>query len=147
MEKAEKQIIDWREKVSTDQEFYLNSPKGREKLSNMARLEEESIRERITRNPPKTKEIIWFSRYCSECTNFVEGRGKVMRCGKYKARLVKPLHGRAVWNEVTNATSDKELLVKEIDWNQTWVKVREEEEEKAIAEINNGLPYQCFEHT
>tara|TARA_B100000315_G_scaffold144305_1_gene133303 strand:- start:1204 stop:1647 length:444 start_codon:yes stop_codon:yes gene_type:complete len=146
VEKAEKQIIDWREKVSSDQDFYLNSLKGREKLSNMARSEEESIRERITRNPPRTKEIIWFSRYCSECTNFTEGRGKSIRCNKYKARLVKPLHGRPVWNEVTNARGDKELLVKEIDWNERWVKVREGEEEKAIAEINSGRPYNCFEH-
>jgi hypothetical protein len=144
-EETESEFVSWWKALAEDPDYYTNTEEGQKKLAEMIRKESERLLEEIGRNVKRTKEVIWLSRFCSSCHYFRE-QGRRMECDKWKVRIVKPFHGRAIWNELPSraAIEEKELVVEGIDWDSKWKEVSDRIVEMAIEMVNGGFPYYCY---
>lgn len=133
---------DWREEVSNNLEYFLDTEEGRHLLAEMIRAEKAFILEQI-KGRQRVKEVIWHSAYCSRC-HFFDCERRATRCQKFDARIVKPFYGRPLWT-FTKTLEGKEWFIADLDWSSKRLEIPDVVVEKAIKMINNGLPYSCFE--
>lgn len=138
-------IPDWREKVSQDLDYYLDTEEGRKELSEMIKAESEAILEYISKYRQRVKDIIWLSRFCLGCTYFSQLRRNYYRCGKHDARLVKPFFGKPLWATVTTSSGQKELLITGVNWDEKSFNISDLVVEETMRRINRGHPYTCFQ--
>jgi len=141
----EEEFVSWYQALREDPEYYTNTEEGQKELADMIRQESERLIEEIGRTTKRTKEVIWLSRYCNQCQYFNQESSR-MRCNRWAVRIVKPFHGRAIWNRVPSRTSigEKELVVEGIDWDTRWHEISDKIVERAIDLVNGGYPYHCF---
>lgn len=139
------ELAHWRERVSRDLDYFLDTEEGRKELSEMVKAETDAILEYIRTSRPRVRDVIWLSQYCRVCARFNAGRRGYMRCEKHDARLVKPFFGKPIWATVVTTHGEKELLVTGVDWNAKSFDISDMVIEEAIARINGGDPYRCFE--
>jgi len=144
MEKGAEENKDWREEVSKNLEYYLDTKEGRNELMEMIKTEAMRLLQQI-KGRQKVKEFIWLSRFCPNCSYFMKGRRGFMRCVKLDARIVKPFHGKPLWAVMLTANGEESLIVG-IDWHSKSLDVSEILVEEAINRVNNGFPYPCFEY-
>jgi hypothetical protein len=144
-EETEGEFVSWWKALAEDPDYYTNTEEGKKELAEMIRKESERLLEEIGRSVKRTKEVIWLSRFCSSCYYFRE-QGQKMECDKWKVRIVKPFHGRAIWNVLPSraAIEEKELVVEGIDWESKWKEVSDRIVEMAIEMVNGGFPYYCY---
>lgn len=135
----------WREKVTENLDYYTKSDEGRKELSEMLKREEEILQEDIKSRKRRVKDIVWLSRFCSICTQFIKRGNNHIRCAKLNARIVKPFYGKALWGAILNDDGDKEMLIIGFNWNLKAVDIPDDLIDSAISTINNGYPYACFE--
>jgi hypothetical protein len=111
----------------------------------MIRKESERLLEELGKSVKRTKEIIWLSRYCTSCRYF-KTEGRRMTCNKWKVRIVKPFHGRAIWKHIPSraGAEEKEPVVEDIDWDAKWKEVSDRIVEMAVDMVNGGYPYFCY---
>jgi len=129
----------WREEVTENLEYYLDTEEGRKELERLMKEEARVILGRFRR----IKEIIWLGKYCRSCKYFSERNG-VMRCERFDCRLVKPFYGRPIWLIAVDENGRAELYVGDVDWNRKAIDVSDLVVEKAIEHVNGGLPYPCY---
>jgi len=144
MEKGAKENKDWREEVSKNLDYYLDTREGRNELMEMIKAEVMRLLQQI-KGRQRIKEYIWLSKFCLSCSYFIRGRGDFMKCVKLDARIVKPFHGKPLWAIITTTHGEESLIV-DIDWRSKSIDVTDILVEEAIERINNGYPYPCFEY-
>lgn len=135
---------DWREEVSKNLDYYLDTKEGRNELMEMIRAESIRLLQQI-KDRQRVKEYIWLSKFCLDCSYFMKSKGGFMRCTKLNAKIVKPFHGKPIWAIVVTANGEESLIV-DIDWHSKYIEVTDILVEEAIKRINNGYPYSCFEY-
>ncbi|MCS7116190.1 MAG: hypothetical protein NZ896_01820 [Nitrososphaerales archaeon] len=136
---------DWREKVTENLDYYIDTDEGRKEFSEMSRKERELLEEYIRKSRRRIKDIVWLSRFCLLCVQFVKRGDGYTRCAKLNARIVKPFYGKPVWGTSVTSSGEKELFIVGFDWKVKSIDVPESLVEVAISTINNGYPYACFE--
>jgi hypothetical protein len=142
MENSNK-LITWQEEASRNPDYYLDTDKGRKELSEMIKKETESLLKELKKNRQRIKEIIWFSNYCPQCSNYIEKR-KLMKCEKFNVKIIKPFFGKPIWSISLNSKGEEESRITGIDWNSKAFPVSDSIIEEASLRINKGLPYSCF---
>lgn len=145
MGEEETEFTSWWKALAEDPDYYTNTEEGQKELAEMIRKESERLLEEIGKTVKRTKEIIWYSKFCSDC-NYFKDDGRRMSCEKWKVRIVKPFHGRAIWKQIpARSTSDeKEYTVEGIDWDSKWREISDKVVEMAVQMVNGGYPYFCF---
>ena len=138
----------WWLALSRDPDYYTNTEQGQKELADMIRMESERLLEEIGKSVKRTKEIIWLSNFCRSCSHFSE-EGRRMKCDKWRVRIVKPFHGRAIWKRVPSRTGadEKEFEVEGIDWDTRWKEISDKVVDMAVGMVNGGYPYYCFKGT
>ncbi len=144
MERGAKENRDWREEVSKDPDYYLDTEEGRNELVEMIKAETMRLLQQM-KGRQRVKEFIWLSRFCLNCSYFVKGKRSFMRCMKMDARIVKPFYGKPLWASVMTAYGEESSIV-DIDWYSKSFEVSEILVEETIKGINKGYPYPCFEY-
>jgi hypothetical protein len=141
----EEELVNWYQALRDDPDYYTNTEQGQKELAEMIRRESERLLEEIGKTVKRTKEIIWLSRYCANCQYFSQESSR-MRCNKWSVRIVKPFHGRPIWNQIPSRTylGEKELVVEGINWDLRWREISDKIVERAIDLVNGGYPYYCF---
>ncbi len=141
----EPELVSWWQALSEDPDYYTNTEEGQKELADMIRKESERLLEEIGKSVKRTKEIIWLSRFCSACQYYKQD-GRKMTCGRWRVRIVKPFHGRPLWEAVPSrkGTDEKELVVRDIDWDAKWKEISDKIVEMAVNMVNGGYPYFCF---
>jgi hypothetical protein len=144
-EKTESEFVGWWQALAENPDYYTNTEEGQKELADMIRKESERLLEELGRTTKRTKEIVWLSRFCSSCQHFRED-GRKMKCAKWGVRIVKPFHGRAIWNQLPSraAIEEKELVLEGIDWDAKWKEVSDKIVEMAVDMVNGGYPYFCY---
>jgi len=135
----------WWLALARDPDYYTNTEQGQKELADMIRKESERLLEEIGKSVKRTKEIIWLSTFCTSCHHF-KSEGRKMTCSKWRVRIVKPFHGRAIWRQVSSRMRDdeKEFVVEGIDWDARWKEVSEKVVDMAVGMVNGGYPYFCY---
>ncbi|MCP8309187.1 MAG: hypothetical protein H3Z54_10940 [archaeon] len=144
MEKGAKENRDWREEVSKNLDYYLDTKEGRNELTEMIRAEAMRLLQQME-GRPRLKEFIWLSKFCLNCSYFMKRKGGFMRCMKLDAKIVKPFYGKPLWAIIVT-TGGEESSIVDIDWHSKSFDVSDILVEEAIKRINNGYPYPCFEY-
>jgi hypothetical protein len=141
----EEEFVSWYRALQENPDYYTNTEQGQKELADMIRRESERLIEELGRSAKRTKEIIWLSRYCSECEHFSMDHTR-MRCSRWAVRIVKPFHGRPIWTQVPSKTNvgEKEAAVEGIDWDVKWKEISDKIVERSIDLVNGGYPYFCF---
>ncbi|MGQ9468919.1 MAG: hypothetical protein ACUVTD_03715 [Nitrososphaerales archaeon] len=139
-----KETRDWREEASKNLDYYLDTKEGRNELMEMIRAEAIRLLQQM-KGRQRVKEFIWLSKFCLNCSYFMEGKRGLMRCMKLDARIVKPFYGKPLW-AIIATTDGEESSIVDIDWNSKSFNVSDILIEEAIKKINNGYPYPCFEY-
>jgi hypothetical protein len=141
----ETEFLSWWQALAEDPDYYTNTEQGQKELADMIRKESERLLEEIGKSVKRTKEIIWLSNFCFSCQHF-KSEGRRMACKKWRVRIVKPFHGRAIWKQIPSRTGDdeKEFVVEGIDWDSKWKEVSEKVVEMAVGMVNGGYPYYCY---
>ncbi len=143
-ELAEQKKTDWREEVSKNLEYYLDTEEGRGKLVNMIRAEAARLLQQM-KGRQRTREIIWLSKFCLNCSNFMESYRGSMKCTKWSMKIIKPFYGKPIWSVILNLHGEK-LKITDFDWRYKSLNVSDILVEEAIKRINKGYPYPCFEY-
>ena len=133
----------WTEKASKNLDYYLNTEEGQKELSEMIKKETETQLQELSKSKQGLKEIIWLSKYCNKCSNFIQTKNS-MKCVKFDSKIVKPFYGRPLWN-LRLYSRTEESFISEINWNLKSYDVADIIIEEAIKKINKGYPYLCFE--
>jgi hypothetical protein len=141
VKKKKEEPKDWREIVSSNLEYYLDTEEGRKELEEMVKAEAKKMLAEL-RKRPRQREIIWLSKYCLNCEYVKETSRGSLRCEKHNARIVKPFYGRPKWKYIEDRD---EFIVEDVDWNKKTFNVSELIIEAAINSINRGFPYFCYE--
>ncbi|MEM3382899.1 MAG: hypothetical protein QXL52_00455 [Nitrososphaerales archaeon] len=144
MEEKTKGDKDWREEVSKNLDYYLDTNEGRNELMEMVKAETTRLLQQI-KSRQRVKEYIWLSKFCSSCLYFVKSKAGIMKCTKLNAKIVKPFHGKPIWAVIVTTNGEESLIV-DINWCSKAIDVTDILVEEAIKRINNGYPYPCFEH-
>lgn len=144
MERGAKENRNWREEVSKNLDYYLDTKEGRNELVEMIKDETMRLLQQM-KGRQRVKEFIWLSRFCLNCSYFVEGKRGFMKCMRLDARIVKPFYGKPLWAFIMTANGEESSIV-DIDWHSKSFDVSEILVEEAIKRINNGYPYPCFEY-
>ncbi|HXW36581.1 MAG TPA: hypothetical protein VEJ36_01575, partial [Nitrososphaerales archaeon] len=140
----ENELTNWYQAIAEDPEYYTNTEQGQKELAEMIRRESERLIEEIGKSVKRTKEIIFLSRFCSDCKHF-RSEGRKMECGRWSVRIVKPFYGSPMWTKVPSSRGEgKELAVEGIDWDEKWKEISDKVVEQAIGMVNGGYPYYCF---
>lgn len=141
----ESEFESWYQAVAADPEYYTNTEEGQKELADMIRKESERLLEQIGKTVKRTKEIIWLSRFCSECQYF-RREGSRTRCDRWSVRIVKPFYGRPIWGSAPSMMGGggRELTVEGIDWDTKWKEISDKIVERAIELVNGGYPYFCY---
>jgi len=141
----ENEFASWYQAVASDPEYYTNTKEGQKELAEMIRRESERMIEELGKSVKRTKEIIWLSRFCSDCQHFRQEGSKTL-CNRWGVRIVKPFYGRPIWAKVPSHTNaqEKEFVVEGIDWNQKWREISDQIIERAVNLVNGGYPYFCY---
>lgn len=144
-EKTETELVNWWQALAENPDYYTNTEQGQKELADMIRKESERLLEDLGRSVKRTKEVIWLSRWCRSCQHFRE-EGRKTTCARWGVRIVRPFHGRAIWNELPSraAIEEKELVVEGIDWDSKWKEVSDKVIEMATDMVNGGYPYFCY---
>ncbi|MEM3437830.1 MAG: hypothetical protein QXP55_04795 [Nitrososphaerales archaeon] len=145
MEEKSEEDKDWREEVSKNLDYYLDTKEGRNELIEMIKAETIRLLQQI-KGRQRIKEHIWLSKFCLNCLYFTKSKGGFMRCTKLNARIVKPFYGKPIWAVFTTINGEESLIV-DIDWHSKSIDVSDILVEEAIKRINNGYPYPCFEYS
>ena len=140
---GEEEFVSWYRALAENPEYYTNTEQGQKELAEMIRKESERLLEQIGKTVKRTKEIIWLSRYCSECQHFLK-EGKKMNCNRWGVRIVKPFYGRPIWVSASKSGDEKEMVVEGIDWDSKWKEISDQIVERAIDLVNGGYPYFCY---
>lgn len=148
MSDEREEYASWWLALSRDPEYYTNTEQGQKELADMIRKESERLLEEIGRSVKPTKEIIWLSNFCASC-HYFKSEGRKMSCSKWRVRIVKPFHGRAIWKQIPSRSGDgeKEFVVDGIDWDARWKEVSEKIVDMAVGMVNGGYPYFCYKGT
>jgi hypothetical protein len=140
----ENEFVSWYRALAENPDYYTNTEQGQKELADMIRKESERLIEQIGKTVKRTKEIVWLSRYCSEC-HFFRKEGRKMSCGRWDVRIVKPFYGRPIWVSARSKSGDeKEMVVEGIDWDSKWKEISDKIVERAIDLVNAGYPYFCY---
>jgi hypothetical protein len=141
----ENQFESWYKAVASDPEYYTNTEQGQKELADMIRKESERLLEQIGKTVKRTKEIIWLSRFCSECQYFRRDGSKT-HCDRWSVRIVKPFYGKVIWAGAPAGPGgdEKELTIEGIDWDAKWKEISDKIVEMAIDLVNGGYPYYCY---
>ena len=145
MSEEREEYASWWLALARDPDYYTNTEQGQKELADMIRKESERLLEEIGKSVKRTKEIIWLSTFCTSCHHF-KSEGRKMTCSKWRVRIVKPFHGRAIWRQVSSRMRDdeKEFVVEGIDWDARWKEVSEKVVDMAVGMVNGGYPYFCY---
>ncbi len=140
--------MSWYRALAENPDYYTNTEQGQKELADMIRKESERLLEELGRSTKRTKEIVWLSRYCSAC-RYYRQEGRKMHCERWRVRIVKPFHGRAIWASIPSMRGDgeKELVVEGIDWDTKWKEISDRVVEMTIDLVNGGYPYFCYKST
>jgi len=144
MERGAKENRDWREEVSKNLDYYLDTKEGRNELVEMIKAETMRLLQQL-KGRQRVKEFIWLSRFCLNCSYFVGGKRGFMKCMKMDARIVKPFYGKPLWDFIMTTNGEESSIV-DIDWHSKSFDVSEILVEEAIKRVNNGYPYPCFDY-
>ncbi len=139
------EVLSWWQALAEDPDYYTNTKEGQKELAEMIRKESERLLEEIGKSVKRTKEIIWLSRWCGAC-QYYKQEGRKMTCDKWHVRIVKPFHGRPVWESILSrkGRDEKELVIHAIDWDAKWKEISDRIVEMAIEMVNGGYPYFCY---
>jgi hypothetical protein len=142
----EEEFVSWYRALQEDPEYYTNTEQGQKELAEMIRKESERLIEDLGKSVKRTKEVVWLSRYCSECRHFKKEASR-MHCNRWAVRIVKPFYGRAIWTKAPSKTNvgEKELVVEGINWDFKWREISDKIIERAVEMVNGGYPYFCYE--
>ena len=145
MTEEREEFASWWLALARDPDYYTNTEQGQKELADMIRKESERLLEEIGKSVKRTKEIIWLSNFCTSC-HYFKAEGRKTTCAKWRVRIVKPFHGRAIWKKVPSKTGadEKELVVEGVDWDARWKEVSEKVVDMAVGMVNGGYPYFCF---
>jgi hypothetical protein len=135
----------WQEALSKDPEYYMNDKQGQQELADMIRRESERLLVELSRSVKRTREIIWLSRYCTQCKYFKQVSHRTT-CSRWDVQIVKPFYGKVTWARVPSRSGDdeKEQIVSGIDWSQKWREISDRIIEWAVDKVNGGIPYFCY---
>lgn len=140
----ENEFVSWYRALAENPDYYTNTEEGQKELAEMIRKESERLLEQIGKTVKRTKEIVWLSRYCSECHHF-QKEGQKMSCNRWGVRIVKPFYGKTIWASTSSKWDDeKEMVVEGIDWESKWKEISDKIVERAIELVNGGYPYFCY---
>jgi len=68
--------LSWQEALAEDPTYYMDTEQGRKELAEMIRKESERLLEELGRAVKRTREIIWLSRFCTNCKFYARRRGR-----------------------------------------------------------------------
>ena len=145
MSDEREEYASWWLALARDPDYYTNTEQGQKELADMIRKESERLLEEIGKSVKRTKEIIWLSNFCKDCSYF-KSDGRKMACNQWHVRIVKPFQGRAIWKQIPSklGSDEKEYAVEGIDWDSRWKDVSEKIVDMAVGMVNGGYPYFCF---
>ena len=145
MSEEEGRFPSWYAAIAEDPEYYTNTEQGQKELAEMIRKESERLIEDLGKSVKRTKEIVWFSRHCTDCRYFQQ-EGSRMHCARWVVRIVKPFYGRAIWGKAPSKVmrGESEPVVEGIDWTLKWREISDKIVEMAVDSVNGGYPYYCF---
>ncbi len=138
--------LSWQEALAEDPVYYMDTEKGQKELAEMIRNESQRLLEELGRSPKKTREIIWFSKFCIGC-RFYEQTARKMTCRRWNVRIVKPFYGKPIWTLIRSKASPEgmEESIHDIDWNKKWRNISDRIVDWAVEHVNDGAPYFCYE--
>ena len=138
--------LSWQEALAEDPAYYMDTEEGRKELAEMIRGESERLLEELGRSVKRTREIIWLSRFCTDC-KFYANEGRKSMCLKWNVRIVKPFYGRVLWSYATSKMKPEEKVevIRDIKWDRKWREISDSVVEWAVDHVNGGLPYYCYE--
>ena len=148
MSEEREEYASWWQALAEDPNYYTNTEQGQKELADMIRKESERLLEEIGKSVKRTKEIIWLSNFCPSCRHFRQ-EGRKTTCSRWRVRIVKPFHGRAIWKQIPSRAGpdEKEFVVEGIDWDARWKEVSEKIVDMAVGMVNGGYPYFCYKGT
>ncbi len=139
------ELLSWYEALAENPDYFTNTEAGKKELAEMIRRESERLLAELGKKVRRTREVIWLSRHCFNCSYFQKNNGR-LDCQRWDVRIVRPFYGRPVWSSVPSKTKkgEKEMIIDDIDWSLKWREISDAIVERAVDMVNGGRPYFCF---
>ncbi len=142
---SDDELLSWYEALAENPDYFTNTEAGKKELAEMIRRESERLLAELGKKVRRTREVIWLSRHCFDCSYLQKNNGR-LDCQKWDVRIVKPFYGRPVWSSVPSKMNkgEKEMVIDDIDWSLKWREISDAIVERAVDMVNGGRPYFCF---